>query len=83
MKWLKRLFCRHTETDEEMKQRILKLTDGKDYGLCSPPMNAQVAVNELAHYLLGKDWYIATPMNGEQANTEIVYAIESKYRKVR
>lgn len=31
------------ETDKEIEERILKLTltDGKDYGICSPPMEAQ------------------------------------------
>lgn len=68
------------ETREEMLDRIFKLTDGKDYGLFPPPMNAQVAVNELCRYLLGDDWYTIIT-NNEQANIEIVYEIERKYRR--
>ena len=68
------------ETDNELKNRILDLTNGKDYGLCSPPMKAQTAVNELCRYFLGEDWYCAMPMNCEQVNTNIVYEIESRYK---
>ena len=62
------------------KEHILSLTNEKDYGLCSPPMKAQVAVNELCRYFLGEDWYTVMPENVEQVNTEIVYEIESCYR---
>ena len=62
------------------KEHILSLTDGKDYGLCSPPMKAQVAVDELCRYFLGEDWYSVMPQSGEQVNTEIVYAIECNYK---
>ena len=65
------------------KEHILSLTDGKDYGLCSPPMEAQVAVNELCRYFLGEDWYSVMPQSGEQVNTEIVYAIECNYKGKR
>lgn len=62
---------------------IMSLTNRKDYGLCSPPMKAQVAVNELCRYFLGEDWYSTMPQNSEQVNTEIVYAIESQYKGCR
>lgn len=63
-----------------MRAHILGLADDGDYGLCPPPMDAQVAVNELCRYFLGEDWYVIMPISTKQANTEIVYAIESKYK---
>lgn len=64
--------------DEIIQDHILSLTNGKDYGLCAPPMKAQVAVHELCRHFLGDNWYTSMPVQ-EQANTEIVYAIESRY----
>lgn len=46
-----------------------------------PPMDAQMAINELCRHLLGEDWYVSMPMSTEQINTEIVYEIERKYSK--
>lgn len=72
---------KHKETDEEIRNRILKLCKDDDYGLCAPPMDAQIAVNELARYILGEDWYTVMPYHSrDQINTEIVYAIESKLK---
>lgn len=71
------------ETDKEIAERLLKLTDGKDYGMCNPPMKAQVALNELCHYFLGKDWYSASNLTNAQINTEIVYEIECKFKKYK
>lgn len=62
------------------KKHILSLTDGKDYGLCPPPMKAQVALNELSRYFLGNDGYSSLSMSQEQINTEIVYKIEKLHR---
>jgi len=62
------------------KEHILSLTDGKDYGLISPPMDAQVAVYELCRYFLGEEWYTSNPGSQRQCNTDIVYAIESNYK---
>ena len=74
-------FIENKQADKRdlIKDRILKLTDGKDYGLCSPPMNAQVALNELCRYFLGEGWYTTMPESQEQVNTEIVYDIEMGY----
>lgn len=77
------IFKSRVETDEEIKERVLNLAKDGDYGLCPPPMSDKVAIKELCKHLLGEDWYITTPMNGEQANTEIVYAIERKYKRVK
>ena len=53
------------------------------YGVFSPPMNAQMAVDFLQRYLLGEDWYTIN-LNTMQANSEIVHEILYKYsRKYR
>lgn len=74
---------KRVETDKEMRERILSLCKDGDYGICAPPMDAQVAVNELCRYLLGDDWYTVIPVSAEQINTEIVYEIEKKYKNCR
>lgn len=70
------------ESEGDIANRVMSLTDGKDYGNCPPSMNAQVAVNELARHLLGSGWY-SDFVNNEQVNTEIVYEIERKYRRIK
>ena len=75
------MLFRHKETPQETGERLLRLTDGKDYGIFSPPMNAQIAVNELCYFFLGDDWYSPNPISNEQINTEIIYEIERAYIK--
>lgn len=130
-----KLFCKH-ETDEQIRERLLKLCKNGDYGICPPPMDANVAINELRdfflgkdsnsiladgnknyfseivyqiesrckspktikciqltnvysainelqEFLLGKDWYVSMPLGHEQIITEIVYQIETKYKKLK
>ena len=74
---------RRKETNKEIAERLIKLTDGKDYGIFSPPMKAQVAVDEVCRYFLGEDWYSVNPLCAEQINTEIVYEIECKFKKYK
>lgn len=76
---IKRLFKRR-ETNEELVARILDLTEPGDYGIFSPPMDAQVALNELCRYFLGDDWYSVGNITTSQVNTEIVYEIERQYK---
>lgn len=64
----------------EIQNRILSLTDGKDYGIFPPPLDAQVALNELARYFLGDDIEWVSPISNAQANTEIVMKIEMRYK---
>ena len=71
------------ETNKETIRRLLKLTNGKDYGIFAPPMDAQVALIELCHHFLGEDWYSVNPVSQEQINTEIVYEIERRYKVKR
>lgn len=42
-------------------------------------MEAQKAVDELATYLLGDDYYIVDPVSESQANNIIVDEIKSRY----
>ena len=70
------------ETNEEIRERVLSLAEDGDYGIMSPPMDAQVALNELCRHLLGEDWHVVGPMRLEQINTNIVYEIELKYKRV-
>ena len=67
------------ETNKEIAERILKLAEPGDYGIFPPPMDAQVALDELAKFFLGDNWYTITT-NTKQVNTEIVFEIETKYK---
>lgn len=70
------------ESYKDIANRILKLTEQGDYFPFAPPMKAQTALNELCRFFLGDDWYSVVPISQEQINTEIVYEIECKYKKV-
>ena len=78
----RRLFRKH-ETDEQIWERLLKLCKEGDYGICPPPMDANVAINELQNFFLGKDWYVSLPIGHEQVITEIVYQIETKHKRLK
>ena len=71
------------ESNEEIRKRVLSLAKDIDCGLISPPMDAQVALNELCTHLLGEGWYVVDAMSMEQVNTNIVYEIECKYKRVK
>lgn len=40
--------------DKFNKEHVLSLCKPGDYGIMAPPMDAQVALNELCRYFLGK-----------------------------
>ena len=63
------------------RERVLALAKDVNCGILSPPMDAQVALNELCRYFLGEGWYVTSPISQEQINTEIVYEIECRYRR--
>ena len=46
-------------------------------------MEANVAINELRDFFLGKDWYVSMPIGHEQVIAEIVYQIETKYKRLK
>lgn len=68
------------DRDAIIRKQILSLTDRKDFGIFSPPMDAQTALNELCRHFLGSDWYTVNPISTRQVNTEIVYEIERHYK---
>ena len=57
------------------------LEEQPDYGLCNPPITSEVALEFLHDYLLGEDFYDATPESAEQVNTAFVVEILHKYSK--
>ena len=63
-----------------MKKLTEWLDEQPDYGLCDPPMKAQVAFQYLVEYLI-PDYYVAMPESTEQLNTALVYEILSRYSK--
>lgn len=75
MKWFKK-----KETSQEKANRILDLCKDVDCGILSPPMEAQIALNELFRYFLGENYYTANPISQEQINTEMVHLIEMSYK---
>jgi len=57
---------------------FLRLQDSKsdkDYGLCTPPTDAQEGLDILIEHFLGDDWYVTMPMSQTQVNTEAIYEI--------
>ena len=71
------------ESNKDIAERILKLTNCKDYDICPPPTDPQVAFNELTRYLLGEDFYVDMPLCSTQCNTEILCEIEYVYKNRR
>ena len=57
------------------------LNSQDDYGIFSPPMDAETALDFLRRYLLGEEWYSPNPISSKQINTEIVYLILRRYSK--
>lgn len=55
------------------------LYEAKDCGVCDPPLEAQLALDFLSHYLLGDDWYVNTSESTIQVNSAIVYNILKEY----
>ena len=68
------------ETDEQVRERLLKLCKEGDYGMCPPPMEANVAISELRDFFLGQDWYASFPIAHKPSISETVYQIKKKYR---
>ena len=71
------------ETSEQTAKRLFELSDKGNNGICPPAINAQVALNELCEFFLGKDWYIVTPMHNAQVNYVMVYEIERKFKRFK
>ena len=50
-------------------------------GIYPAPMDAQVAINVLADYLLGEDWYVVDPIGVKQVNAIVAEQILDRYCK--
>lgn len=70
----------HEQRHKIIADHILSIAEPGDFGICSPPMDAQIALNELCRYFLGDDWYSTMSQSSKQINTEIIYAIECNYK---
>lgn len=77
------MFDRKRESNEQIRERLFKLCKEGDYGICPPPMDAQTALNEISKHLLGENWCVNIPISQEQVNTEIVFAIEERYKRIK
>lgn len=60
------------------QDRLDKTGWSKD-DLCDPPTTDREALDALTDYMLGPDWYVATPESQEQINTVVVHSILRKY----
>lgn len=69
------------EEDIRMKYTEWLNNNWEENNIFPPALEAQEGINFLAKYLLGEDWYIASPLPNEQANTVIVSEILNKYSK--
>lgn len=53
------------------------------YSIVVPPMTTADAKDILVEEVLGPDWGISYPCNGEQEMAEIVYSVVSKVRSLK
>ena len=72
------------ESEKDIMNRISSLSDNtEDQSMNMNSISDQKALNEICDHLLGDNWYIADPISASQANSQIVYEIEKKYKKVK
>ena len=69
-----KFFCKH-ETNEQIKERLLNLCHEGDFGIFPPPMDSDVALNELSNFFLGKNF---NSSEKPLSLSEIVYQIKLK-----
>ena len=78
------------ESEEEIRNRVLKIADDVDCGIYSPPMRAKYALNELCNYLMGDNYYYNTywpayytKITRENKNAILLFDLERKYRRYK
>ena len=72
------------ESEKDIMDRISSLSDNtEDQSMNMNSISDQKALNEICDHLLGDNWYIVDPISASQANSQIVYEIEKKYKKVK
>ena len=78
------------ESEEEIRNRVLKIADDVDCGIYSPPMKAKYALSELCNYLMGDNYYYNTyspsyytKITRENKNAILLYDLERKYKRYK
>ena len=79
------------ESEEEIRNRVLKIADDVDCGIYSPPMKAKYALNELCYHLMGAHYYYTNyasnyprlKLTRENKNAILLYDIETNYRRYK
>ena len=63
-------------SEKRIRQHLLELCEPGDFGLCSPPMNANIALQELADFFLDTHYDVLDA--SMDYITDVVYRIEEK-----
>ena len=72
------------ESEKDIMDRISSLSDNtEDQSMNMNSISDQKTLNEICDHLLGDNWYIVDPISASQTNSQIVYEIEKKYKKVK
>ena len=72
------------ESEKDITDRINSLSDNtEDKSMNMNSISDQKTLNEICDHLLGDNWYIVDPISASQANSQIVYEIEKKYKRVK
>lgn len=78
------------ESEEKIRNRVLKIADDVDCGIYSPPMKAKYTLSELCNYLMGDNYYYNTyspsyytKMTRENNNALLLYDLECKYKRYK
>ena len=72
------------ESEKDIQDRINSLSDNtEEQSMNMNSISDQKTLNEICDHLLGDNWYIVDPISASQANSQIVYEIEKKYKKVK
>ena len=61
------------------KEQTFDILMQRDDNIFPPGISEKTALDILQVWLLGEDWYVVDPLNGQQVNNEIVYQILYKY----
>ena len=72
------------ESEKDIQDRINSLSsDTEEQSMNMNSISDQKTLNEICDHLLGDNWYIVDPISASQANSQIVYEIEKKYKRVK
>ena len=72
------------ESEKDIQDRMNSLSDNtEEQSMNMNSISDQKTLNEICDHLLGDNWYIVDPISASQANSQIVYEIEKKYKRVK